>query len=183
MDPFTIGAGLAGVGTIANFFATREANETNRGIARDQMNFQEHMSNTAHQREIEDLNRAGLNPTLSAGGDGSSTPSGASTSVTAPQIDLPSLYATIQGVELQKQKLEVDKQNSAAGIAKSLSETELNKMKKILAQKGMVKAELEGEAAEVMRRMLKFLKKGSTSPAVPKHIDDQNNALQQRGMP
>ena len=49
--------------------------------AREQMEFQREMSNTAHVREIADLQAAGLNPVLSAGGKGASTPEGASDSL------------------------------------------------------------------------------------------------------
>lgn len=50
--------------------------------------FQRKMSNTAHQREVNDLRRAGLNPILSAtGGSGASQPQGSMANIPQRDID------------------------------------------------------------------------------------------------
>lgn len=150
-------------GSLGNMLGQESANEKNIDLANRQMQFQADMSNTAHQREVKDLIAAGLNPNLSAGGNGSSTPSGASAVVQAPQISMPDFLAygmSLKQLELKEKELGLKTAETATDIAKKTSEKELTQAKKILAQKGMLAADLEGETASVVKKMIKFLKDG-----------------------
>ena len=71
------------IGGIFGYKGQKDTNVASAQQARQQMDFQERMSNTAVQRRMADLKKAGINPIL-AGTDGASSPSGAMGTVQDP---------------------------------------------------------------------------------------------------
>lgn len=100
----------AGIGTAGAIFSARQANR-----------FAERMSSTAHQREVKDLERAGLNPMLSAN-RGASTPQGTPADITG---GIQRGVSTALAVRQQRAAIGLmEAQADAAGASAGLSRTQ-----------------------------------------------------------
>lgn len=153
---------LGGIGSLFSGYSAKQA-------ARDQMDFQERMSSTAHQREVEDLKKAGLNPVLSAGG-GASSPAGASWSMPNPlsdvgagvassakmmAFDLPQLESQLRLQEAQRhlslEQADKATADAAVSIAEASNVTADTDVKRMLKKK--METMLEPERAELVARV------------------------------
>lgn len=101
-----IGGGLSAMGQ-------NSANKSNEKIANKQMEFQERMSSTAHQREKGDLIAAGLNPLLTANA-GASTPAGATATMQNANEGLAS-----SAKEIGRMPLELAQAKAGLGLVES----------------------------------------------------------------
>lgn len=140
--------------------------------AQQQMKFQERMSNTAHQREVRDLRRAGLNPILSAtGGSGASTPQGTMFTPSNPMKSFAQDYVNMKlaksATELQAKEIDLkneQKHLSTAQAAREWSQEELNQKEMEVKEKQLLY--LKAQTEETNAR-----KDGIVYENVPKRID------------
>lgn len=157
MDPFTAAALIGGGATLIGGYlgnqANREAtasanaqsaantaaaNQTSLQSVREQMTYQERMSNSAYQRAMQDMRKAGLNPMLAYQQGGASSPSGASMSAQSAPVSKPDyqdplgpsvssagdIYSKGQAIQqaraglgIQQGQLQLNQANSSADIA------------------------------------------------------------------
>lgn len=89
-----------------NYLNQQQAAAASAQQAREQMQFQERMSNTAYQRQVSDLMAAGLNPSYGMGSGGASSPGGAMGDVKVTDV----AGAGLKGVALKFQRMMMDTQ-------------------------------------------------------------------------
>ena len=99
--------------------------------AQKQMKFQREMSNTAIQRQMADMRKAGINPILAGKYGGASTPSGASYSI--PNIGSAAVegYKGVSAAKQMQAQTKVAKQQvelTKANVSKVLQDTEFGRV-------------------------------------------------------
>lgn len=124
-------------------------NTMNKESAKTQMDFQERLSSTAHQRETKDLIAAGLNPVLSAN-NGASSPNGAYAQVDSSPIS----------AKFARQNLDRELAN-ARTIAMMNNENALKIAREQMLmnyQLGVYQADKSSEASHYNTDMMQYLK-------------------------
>lgn len=132
MAAATLGAAALGA------YGQHRANKSNRESARESMAFSERLSSTAHQRQMQDMREAGINPILSSKFGGASTPSGSGYSSENELAGAPASVAS--AVALKKQGAEVDLIRRQAEVATATARNYEAQTRILNASKPVLKA-------------------------------------------
>lgn len=175
MNPILAGALITGASSL---IGGERRNKSQISQADRQMQFQEDMSNTAYQRAVKDMRKAGINPILAASRGGASTPGGAMaqimdtvTPAVSTALQSQSVTANVSVAEETATKLAQDALTSRADEWKKSAERafiSLSYNEKLLAMKLLEEqiaiAHRDGTiAASTYGQIMRYIKEFSSS--------------------
>lgn len=177
-----------------------KARRFNKSEATKARKFEQKMSNTEVQRRMKDLEKAGINPVLAAGG-GASSPGGNAASgpaasgpsadgsvpgLTAPQISLPDLFSmgiSLKQLEQADKRIAIEGEKATADIAKTWEEKDVKHAQKELLKRGLPRADLEGESSKFLRQLIKMMIEDARTPRIPQGPEEIGPGVPWLGTP
>lgn len=180
------GLGILG-GLIGNAQSANMQYEYQSKLQQQQQQWLEQMSNTAHQREMNDLREAGLNPLLTVmGGQGASTPSSG-----MGQMGLTDNGSKIQAgitsaLQFRQQRNQDLQTQAQVNNLKAMTDTEATKQKLNLANTGLATSKKilnDKEATVFEKRFAKEIQRQSSeimlneATASARQMDAQSNRI------
>lgn len=190
-----LGSALGAVASIGGALigsrSTRSSNAKSADMAREQMKFQERMSNTGYQRAVKDMKEAGLNPMLAYSQGPASTPSGAMAEakpefggdVGSSAVAAAAQSAQVQQMKAQVNNIKADTENKHAEAENIQADTELKRTQRgtesYRPQLVTNQAQAARATAEAMERQLypliqKIQAETDTQRATASQIRSQN---------
>ncbi len=173
MSWLSAAAGVAGA--LIGSKGQSDANKTNIRLSREQMAFQERMSNTAHQREVKDLRAAGLNPLLSVN-KGASSPAGAMARVENSAKDVTKNASMAAQIAGQVKNLAADTHLKEAGVRTAAEQALFIQAQTEQSQNTAKLTQMQIDRAAIENAAIKAINPTGIIEAADKMLEDPINS-------